>query len=276
MKTRSKLLLIVLNVLLFGGLLWAVVHLVYAPAGMSLELTSNMEELSTGERVELRFVIQDKEGEVVKDFERVHEKLLHLIVVREDLVEFQHLHPALDEETGEFSVDLSFDRVGPYQLFADFTPNDFTQTVLSFPLEVQDLSVYEAQTLSASSLEPFVLEGMTITPHFPEVLKTGEEVAYSFDVTVDGESVSLENYLGAKGHSVVLSEGDLTYIHTHPKDDTLSFQTVFDKAGTYKSFTQFQVKGRIYTIETVFVVEKGSRVDAPAEDPMEEMDHSSH
>ena len=257
MKKRSKLLFVLLNVLLVGVLAWGVVHLVYAPGGMRVELTSNMESVQPGQTVELRFVIHDKDGEVMTDFERVHEKLMHLIVVRDDLTQFQHLHPELDEETGEFSVDLSFEWAGSYQLFADFTPENSTQTVLSTPLTVSDGSASEVIALIPSGTEAFDLDGFTVTPHFPETMESGSLFTYSFDVTRDEKTVSLEDYLGAKGHSVILHEGDLTYDHTHPSDDALSFEAVLEASGLYKSFTQFQVDGRVYTIEYTFEVAAG-------------------
>ena len=274
MKTRSKFLIGLFNVALLGVLAWIVLRLVYAPAGMSLELTSDMEDVSVGEFVELRFVIHDAEGEVVTDFDRVHEKLLHLIAVREDLTQFQHLHPELDKETGEFSVDLRFEAPGPYQLFADFTPANSTQMVLPLSMEVGSLADYTGAPLTLSAAEAFSVDGFTVTPHFPESIQPGQRIEYSFDVTKDGAAVTLEDYLGAKGHSVVLSEGELTYIHTHPEGETLSFETAFESTGVYKSFTQFQVGGRVYTIEYVFEV-KGEDVEDRG-DSMEGMGHSSH
>src|SRR5262245_55067594 len=50
------------------------------------------------------FSIVDDEGNTVKNFETVHEKILHLIVVRKDLAFFQHLHPTFDASTGIFTV----------------------------------------------------------------------------------------------------------------------------------------------------------------------------
>lgn len=268
MKKRSKLLFVLLNLVLVAALAWAIVHLVYAPGGMRMKLTSNMESVQPKQMVELRFEIHDKDGEVMTDFERVHEKKMHLIVVRADLTQFQHLHPELDEETGEFSVSLSFDEAGSYQLFADFTPKNSTQTVLSTPLTVSDTVSYETIELIPNGPETFELDGFTVTPHFPESIESGSLFTYSFDVLQDEEAVSLETYLGAKGHSVILHEGDLNYDHTHPSEDALSFEAILEESGLYKSFTQFQVNGRVYTIEYTFEVVAG---EGPAESMSDHM-----
>lgn len=273
MKKRSKLFLALFNGALLGLLTWVVLRLAYAPAGISLALTSNMEGVGVDQMAELRFEILDENGQVITNFERVHEKLMHLIFVRKDLSQFQHLHPEIDKATGEFSVDIRFAQPGDYELFADFTPEHSTQMVLPFELTVG--GDYEPVTLSVSGPDSFDFEGFTVTPHFPETIETGMPVDYSFDVKQDDKAVTLEDYLGAKGHSVVLSEEELSYLHTHPIDDSLSFQTVFNEEGVYKTFTQFQVEGRVYTIEYVFEVKEVEDTEERG-DSMEEMDSHSH
>src|SRR5688500_5014093 len=39
------------------------------------------------------FTIVDDEGDVVKEFETTHTKIMHVIVARKDLGQFQHVHP---------------------------------------------------------------------------------------------------------------------------------------------------------------------------------------
>jgi hypothetical protein len=82
------------------------------------------------------------------------------------------------------------------------------------------------------------------------------------------QPVSLENYLGALGHSVVLKEGTLDYIHTHAgeqgdsmehrehgghamppaqQENKIDFSTIFPHAGIYRIFTQCQHHGNVLT-----------------------------
>ncbi len=254
MKKPSRLLFILLNLGFLAVLVGVVLNLVYAPSGPSLELTSNLETVEPGQLVEVRYKVLDENGDPVMDFDRVQEKLMHLVVVREDLTQFQHLHPDLNKETGEFSVDLTFDGAGTYELYADFTPEHSTQMVLPFMVNVGESTSVMPEALALSGVDPFDFEGLHVTPHFPETITAGNSFSYSFDVTQDEKAVSLEDFLGAQGQSAVIHEGDLSYENAHPKEKGLDFEVVLDEAGLYKSFTQFQVSGRIYTLEYTFEV----------------------
>ena len=61
-----------------------------------------------------------KTGKPVKDFELVHEKLMHLFVVSSDLSYFAHIHP----ENGK--IDLNLPQPGNYKVAADFYPKGGT------------------------------------------------------------------------------------------------------------------------------------------------------
>lgn len=257
MKRNSKKWLgvvVILFALFFAVWAYPLVS-VLAPSSTHLEVTSDLDAVTAGAPVDLRFHVVDKAGVVVKEFEIAHEKLLHLVLVRNDLQGFQHVHPELNAETGEFSLMVTFPEAGTYTLFADFVPQHEDREVLSFPATVN--GEYSAVPLENSSGEAIAVGGFMVTPTFPTSIMMGDPVAYSFEVTRDGEPVSLESYLGALGHSAVLHEGDLAYIHTHADAETLSFQTVFEQTGTYKAFTEFQVEGVVYEVDFVFEVGSG-------------------
>ena len=55
-----------------------------------------------------------------------------------------------------------------------------------------------------------------------------------FAVTRDGAAAPLTDYLGAKGHLVLLRVGDLGYLHTHPDDDALDFENDVPEPGRYR------------------------------------------
>ena len=78
----------------------------------------------------------------------------------------------------------------------------------------------------------------------------GEESELEFVVRHDGEVVNdLDDYLGAKGHLVALRDGDLAYLHVHPEEDRLLFETEFPTAGTYRLYLQFDHGGTVRTGE---------------------------
>jgi hypothetical protein len=67
------------------------------------------------------FRVVDETGSPVTDFDELHERKLHLIVVGRDLVDYWRLYPTLDD-TGVWTVDLPALASGSYRLFADFQP----------------------------------------------------------------------------------------------------------------------------------------------------------
>lgn len=221
------------------------------------------------------FSIIDDGGKTVKDFQIVHEKVMHMIVVRKDLAEFQHVHPAFDQKTGQFTLaDLTFSSDGPYRIFADFTPTGAQAGAAGMSLGVtlyEDVSVgnlanYKPQPLTeTSNMKTFEGYEVQLATN-PVALVAQQPSIVSFTIRQDGKPVTnLETYLGALGHSVVLSEGDLEFIHTHALSEdvakqtgTVDFEVVFPKTGKYKLFTQFQHQGKVTTTSYIVSVAVGA------------------
>ncbi len=213
------------------------------------------------------FSIVDDEGNAVKDFKIAHEKILHLIVVRKDLNEFQHLHPEFDANTGVFTLsNLTFPTPGDYRIFADFVPGSAMMGPDSMPLTVtlsEDVKVAGSYTPQAigTPIKIVNVEGYTIAlATDPQASVTGMNTL-SFKVTKDGKPVTnLQPYLGALGHAVVLKEGTLDYIHAHAlqkataiQNGTINFHVEFPYSGNYKVFMQFQHGGKVTTSFVVLV-----------------------
>ena len=60
----------------------------------------------------------------VKEFDLLHEKLMHIIIVSEDLSYFSHIHPVFDNKEGKFSVYHVFPETGKYKIWVDFKPKN--------------------------------------------------------------------------------------------------------------------------------------------------------
>src|SRR5262249_41248965 len=82
-------------------------------------------------------------------------------------------------------------------------------------------------------------------------LRPGAGGALDFDITRDGQPVTTEPYLGAGGHLVALREGDLAFLHVHPKDDGVSFEPDRWEGTRYRLYLQFQHEGKVQTAELV-------------------------
>ncbi len=202
-------------------------------------------------KIRLTYQVVDQWVVPLTDYETVHEKEMHLIGVRTDLYEFVHVHPEMAWD-GEWSVDIDFPTEGPYEFYADFTPKDGEPQVLRFTVGVGE---FVREKLSSYPQE---VDGYQFTYQFPETVTAGD-VAYSVTLEKDGEPVTVfEDYLGAKGHSVVIQEDTLNYEHAHAEGgDAPSFVAHFPEEGRYAIFTQVQVAGEVLTLPYLLYVEEG-------------------
>jgi hypothetical protein len=207
--------------------------------GLTLDLARRSAH--PGTKFRLAFRILDTDGRAVHAFDVEHTKRLHLIVVRRDLSGFQHLHPTLRAD-GTWTTPLTLLRAGTYRVFADFSV-DGKPTTLADDLQVDgDVRSHQlpapAKTAEADGFR------IRLTDDVPSA---GEESPLTFDVTRSGKSVSLQDYLGAKGHLVALRAGDLAFLHVHPDENSLRFDASFPSAGGYRLFLQFKVAGVVHT-----------------------------
>ena len=192
-----------------------------------------------GRAQQLRFrVVNDDTGATVKDFDVEHTKRMHLIVVRRDLTNFQHLHPT-QQPDGSWSVPLRIDEPGSYRVFADFSHDDTPTTLAS------DLSVDGAATLEPlpAATATATTDGYTVRKQSKRI---GDETELSFTILHAGKPVKVQPYLGANGHLVALREGDLAFLHVHPTNG-VTFESTFPTTGRYRLFLQFKHDGRVHT-----------------------------
>ena len=149
-------------------------------------------------------------------FDIVHARRMHLIVVRRDLGFFRHVHPRQLPD-GAWTVALDVPTPGVYRAFADFSAAG-KRTVLGVDLFARGRAYAESTTL-----------------HIPEPRMRRDGGMLRFDV--GGRPLP---YLGARGHLVVLREGDLAYVHTHPKAGELAFELELPTPGRYRAFLQWR------------------------------------
>ena len=205
-----------------------------------------------------------RNGVPVKDFQVEHEKLLHFIVVRNDLRDFQHLHPDLDQASGQFTVSVTFPEDGNYALFADFQPSEGEATVLRKDTVV---AVASKPTTVATDVSPQTANGYTVTPTVESPLPAGDQM-FIFGISKGGKPVTdLQDYLGAKGHAVILKEGTLDYLHAHPADHggghggmvmpgpgEVIFMASLPTPGRYRVFQQYRPEGHLITVANTYEV----------------------
>ena len=206
------------------------------PGGLSLEqdgyrLVAERDALAAGRAERYVFRVLDPDGDVLRDYDVEHERRLHLIVVRRQLDHFLHVHPR-QRPDGAWTVPLALPESGSYRVFADFT-TDGERRTLGVDLEGRG---------SATAPGRLTTYDVSLQGH-----GHGEGDELEFEVSDAGKPVELQRYLGARGHLVVLREGDLAYVHAHADAERLSFDVPFPSAGRYRLFLQFKVAGAVET-----------------------------
>lgn len=231
----------------------------HEPAGLGISadgysLRMGPSQLERGEVRELRFSIEH-DGAPVTAYDELHERRMHLIVVRRDGTGFQHLHPEMDA-AGTWSVPILFGAAGVYRAFADFSV-DGEQRTLATDLFVSG-GDFDARPFPAP--RPLSETGGYEVRLDAGDPVAGEPAALTFTVSRGGRPVEdLAPYLGAKGHLVALREGDLAFLHVHPEEDhevagdEIAFEATFPTPGHYRLFLQFRHEGRVRTAEFTVV-----------------------
>lgn len=226
----------------------------------------------------IRFEMADAKGKPMRYLEYVHERPLHLLVVSDDLAEFAHIHPELTND-GAWEVRHEFPRGGRYRLYADFTPPGSAQRVEWFDVNV----TVSKPAKTAVNLKPSIIMR-------PRTLRTGEDIELEFDVR---DAETLQPYLGAWAHFVVIAEGWKSFLHAHPLEEGESpslrpteahvhgagsealgpppsrIRTVvsFSQPGRYKLWAQIQRNNIVETAPFELKVIKGNAVKASTEVP---------
>jgi hypothetical protein len=216
----------------------------------------------------LEFTVLDKNGKRLHqdDYKIEHEKRMHVIVVNNDLSQFQHVHPVFDTSTNSFKLpDFVFPTSGNYRVYTDFTIGSHDGDSGHKGVQYQDVTVGTPSHNPAMPLgnptNTALVDGNKVDLEVKSG-KSGLERKLTFTLMRDGQKVTdLQKYLGALGHLVVIREGDLEYIHTHTKatditkqNGKVDFTVDFTQPGTYKAFAQFQRDGKVMTASYVIVV----------------------
>jgi hypothetical protein len=91
--------------------------------------------VEAGKPATLKLMIHDATGAMVKSFDVVHEEKVHLIIVRDGLDQFAHIHPTVDA-TGNLTAKFTFPTGGTYRLYADHQPTGGNQATATAELKV--------------------------------------------------------------------------------------------------------------------------------------------
>lgn len=258
-------------------------------AGYVMDLAIEPNAADAGKEVALNFSVKDKDGKPFKNLKIVHEKLVHLLIVSDDLAFFDHVHPEIQTD-GNFKLNYKFPAGGVYKLYADFTPENSPQIVNVFDVPVGGEKRAKTSLVADKEFTKTV-DGLTFTMKTNDELKAAKGLTLNFYVKdADGKTVTdLQPYLGAMAHFVVISEDGSKFLHVHAeggettetkgtggheghgdqhgememdvkpdvKDKntpTVMAHTEFPTGGIYKLWGQFQRGGKVFTVPFVLDV----------------------
>jgi len=197
-------------------------------------------------------LVVKKGDEVVDDFELAHEKYMHMLIVSNDLSRFAHVHPELDKSNGEFTITLNestdeFDNIqsanalvvsGRHKVYAEVKPTGGEIETAKFDVFVKGEDDKEELIPDTSDEEGVVTKFFC----YNGVLDEGDFYRVDFrvkSVNHDGKDMvhfifhvfqksdngsdryhqvaqsELINWLGMKGHAIVISEGHKNFAHLH-------------------------------------------------------------
>jgi len=238
-------------------------------AEYDVKLATTPAVVKPGEKFRLSFLISHpKTGKPVKEFNIVHDMPFHLFVVSQDLTYFAHIHPQ-QRADGSFIIETMVPKAGSYLIYCDIFPVGGMPQVAHQSLITAgfDGDLFSSQAkLVPDRILTKTLEGvrfeLTLNPAEPV---GGKPVTLKYHLTDEktGEPIrDLQPYLGAWGHTLMLSEDASDYIHSHPTEtipdgvdrtkiyggSDVSFDAFLPRPGRYRVWSQFQHQGKLITV----------------------------
>jgi hypothetical protein len=242
-----------------------------------------------GQKAALSFkVFHPGTGEQVKKFETVHEKQYHLFLISQDMEYFQHIHPE-EQPDGTWTIDATFPKPGYYKILSDFMPSGGAPQFLARPLVTAgytgDLAAGSAHLVPDKTPTKTVDDIKATLAYDPATCVVGLYCHLNFHLTdsaTGGPVTDLQTYLGAFGHTLIMSEDMVDYVHSHPLDilampdddggppvflippgadlerlrggPDVTFEGLMPKPGNYRAWTQFRRNDKIHTFAFTFNV----------------------
>jgi len=250
---------------------------------MSISMASKPANLRAGEAATLRFSVKDREGRPARGVSVSHDRILHVIIISEDLSVFAHVHPEdfglISKEmirSAQFGVRYDFPRAGRYLVAADAAVNG-THISNHFIVEASGDTVMAAPRKDLSREKKFGDYDVTFSSE-PEHITAKKETLLRYEIKENGKPVTdLETYLSAPMHiAIVLTDltdfmhahgsapgahaGHQPAGHIHGTSDSelgpvIEAKVVFPVKGTYRIFSEVKHKERVLLLDFMVDVE---------------------
>jgi len=228
-----------------------------------MKMESNPDIIEAGKQVvfSLKPQIDGRESEPVP-LEARGGFEIHTILVSDDLSWFDHRHPVLSD-LGTYELKYTFEEGGIYDLYADYKPTGSFETY-----EKKSFAVNGNSTLGKAFKEPKLSSAagpyqVSISPGQDDSFVSSSPQLLNVTISKDNIPVNpstLGDYLGSKGHMVIINLNDRNFLHVHPslENGNLVFHATFPKPGLYRAWLQFQTENIVQTADFVLQVIDGN------------------
>ena len=258
----------------------------------ALDFTSVPPIVKAGQNTRLFFrITHPGSGEKITKFETVHDRQYHLFVISQDMEFFQHIHPE-EAADGTWSIEVKLPKPGYYKILSDFMPSGGAPQFIARPLVTAgyagDLETNSAHLVPDSVSTKTVEDLTAMVSYDPPEFVAGQYGHITFHLTDSATKrpvTDLQTYLAAFGHTLIMSEDMVDYVHSHPIDTLgpnpddgtppqflippdaeqatlealrggpdVTFEGLMPKPGNYRAWTQFRRNGKVHTFAFTFHV----------------------
>jgi DMSO/TMAO reductase YedYZ heme-binding membrane subunit len=232
------------------------------------------ETIAPGQLVPLSFQVYDAaNGYPVREYGKVYDKFIHMIVVNEQLNYFAHLHPDSNDQS-QFVISTSFPADGIYHIYLNFQPYGAIEQQFAFAIKVGTPAPVIPSTIADDTTTKTVnglsIRLLTNKPLRASDLSLGTETLTYTLTDSSGKPVkNLKPYLAAFGHLSMINVETYDFIHVHPNNQTVPGPNDSSgpdvqflplglygpiKPGTYKLFSEFNPDNHLITSEFTITI----------------------
>jgi hypothetical protein len=231
--------------------------------------------VKAGETIKLLFrIFHPGSGKQITRFEIVHDRPYHVFVISQDMEYFAHIHPQRGAD-GTWSIDLTLPKPGHYKVLSDFLPSGGSSQFIARPLVTAgytgDLMADSAHLVPDTFLTKKADDLTATVTYDPKTFVAGQygHLMFRLSDTETRQPISdLQTYLGAFGHTLIMSEDMVEYVHSHPIEQlppnanlealrggpAVTFEGLMPKPGHYRAWTQFRRNDKVHTFAYTFDV----------------------
>lgn len=236
----------------------------------TVSMSTDPQILQSNQDTTIHFKVYDaSSGNSISSYQILYTKLMHFVIVNNDLTYFSHIHP--DFQNGEFFITTQFPKDDIYHLYISFQPLGGIEQQVGFNLTVgqpqknSDIFGKENYNTTKRFGKYKVSFDSNDTLNAADMSHGLQKINFSIRDSKTGKPVTtLKPYLGAFGHLTIINEKTYDYIHVHPNSlivpppDASSGPTVDFlpigiygpfKPGIYKAFAEFNPDNNLFVAD---------------------------